>query len=441
VTDAMLAAAARDPEHLAILRRVGLTSAMIVPMIARERAVGAISFAAAESRHRYDERDLELTQELARRAALAVDNARLYDAERVARLQAEEAQVRFRGLFEGVPDAILVVDAEGHFIEANAAACRMLGYDLDTLLAKGLADLFPSPDVAEGQIERFREAREWRTESELRRRDGAQFPVEIWSRRLDLPTGAIGLSVVRDISAQLEANQIREEVLTAISHDLRNPLNSIKLHAQSLQRLVRRGETPDLKRLDDGLSAIDTMSARVASLLDDVVDMARDRTQQGVPFEPEPTDLVAMARRCAEEVRSSAGRDVQVETAAETVVGLWDAHGIERVILNLLTNAIKYSPHGGAVTVQVERVADDATPQARLVVQDEGIGIPAADLPRIFERYRRGRNVGKIAGTGIGLTGAKQIVERHGGALEVTSAEGAGTRVTVTLPLVPPAVE
>jgi PAS domain S-box-containing protein len=441
VTDAMLVAAARDPEHLAILRRVGLTSAMIVPMIARERAVGAISFAAAESRHRYDERDLELTQELARRAALAVDNARLYDAERVARLQAEEAQVRFRGLFEGVPDAILVVDAEGHFIEANAAACRMLGYDLDTLLAKGLADLFPSPDVAEGQIERFREAREWRTESELRRRDGAQFPVEIWSRRLDLPTGAIGLSVVRDISAQLEANQIREEVLTAISHDLRNPLNSIKLHAQSLQRLVRRGETPDLKRLDDGLSAIDTMSARVASLLDDVVDMARDRTQQGVPFEPEPTDLVAMARRCAEEVRSSAGRDVQVETAAETVVGLWDAHGIERVILNLLTNAIKYSPHGGAVTVQVERVADDATPQARLVVQDEGIGIPAADLPRIFERYRRGRNVGKIAGTGIGLTGAKQIVERHGGALEVTSAEGAGTRVTVTLPLVPPAVE
>jgi PAS domain S-box-containing protein len=441
VTDAMLVAAARDPEHLAILRRVGLTSAMIVPMIARERSVGAISFAAAESRHRYDERDLELTQELARRAALAVDNARLYDAERVARLQAEEAQVRFRGLFEGVPDAILVVDAEGHFIEANAAACRMLGYDLDTLLAKGLADLFPSPDVAEGQIERFREAREWRTESELRRRDGAQFPVEIWSRRLDLPTGAIGLSVVRDISAQLEANQIREEVLTAISHDLRNPLNSIKLHAQSLQRLVRRGETPDLKRLDDGLSAIDTMSARVASLLDDVVDMARDRTQQGVPFEPEPTDLVAMARRCAEEVRSSAGRDVQVETAAETVVGLWDAHGIERVILNLLTNAIKYSPHGGAVTVQVERVADDATPQARLVVQDEGIGIPAADLPRIFERYRRGRNVGKIAGTGIGLTGAKQIVERHGGALEVTSAEGAGTRVTVTLPLVPPAVE
>jgi PAS domain S-box-containing protein len=443
VSEEMLATAARDAEHLAMLRRVGFTSVMFVPMIARERSVGVITFVTAESRYRYGDRDLDLTQELARRAALAVDNARLYDAERAARLQAEDAQVRFRGLFEGVPDAILVVDAEGQFIEANAAACRMLGYDLNALLTKDLTDLFPSPELAEAQVARFEEAKEWRTESEVLRRDGAQVPVEIWSRRLDLPTGAIGFSVVRDISAQLEADQIREEVLTAISHDLRSPLNAIKLHAQSLQQLVRRSETPDLKRLDDGLSAIDTMSTRVAFLLDDVVDMARDRGQQGVPFEPEPTDLVALARRCVEEIRSSAGRDleVQVAAAAEPVVGLWDPRGIERVVLNLLTNAVKYTPQGGAVRIQVERIADDATPHALLVVQDEGIGIPAADLPQIFERYRRGRNVGKIAGTGIGLTGARQIVERHGGVIEIASSEGAGTRVTVSLPLEPPAVD
>jgi PAS domain S-box-containing protein len=441
VTDEMLVAAARDPEHLAILRLVGFTSVMFVPMIARERSVGVITFVAAESRYRYDQRDLELKQELARRAALAIDNARLFDAERAARLQAEEAQVRFRGLFEGVPDAILVVDAEGRFIEANAAACRMLGYGLDAVLAMGLVDVFSSPDAAETQVARFGEPGEWRTESEFLRRDGAHVPVEIWSRRLDLPTGPIGLSIVRDISAQLEADQIREEVLTAISHDLRNPLNSIKLHAQSLQRLVRRGETPDLKRLDDGLSAIDTMSMRVSFLLDDIVDMARDHGQQGVPFEPEPTDLVALAHDCAEEVRSSTGRDVQVEASEATIVGRWDPRGIERVVLNLLTNAIKYSPEGGAVTVQVERITDGATPHAMLVVQDEGIGIPTTDLSQIFERYRRGRNVGKIAGTGIGLTGAKQIVERHGGAIDVASTEGTGTRVTVSLPFEPPVAD
>src|SRR5215217_8236680 len=315
----------------------------------------------------------------------------------------------------------------------------MLGYDLNTLLMMEMVDLFSSRDVAEAQVARFGVADAWRTESELQRRDGAQVPVEIWSRRLNLPTGPVGLSVVRDISAQLEADQIREEVLTAISHDLRSPLNSIKLHAQSLQRLLRRGETPDPKRLDDGLSAIDTMSTRVAFLLDDVVDMARDRSHQGVPFEPEPTDLVALALDCAEEVRSSTGREVQVEASEATIVGRWDPRGIERVVLNLLTNAIKYSPQGGAVTVQVERVTDGTTPHAMLVVQDEGIGIPAADLSQIFERYRRGRNVGKIAGTGIGLTGAKQIVERHGGAIDVASTEGVGTRVTVSLPFEPPA--
>jgi len=265
--------------------------------------------------------------------------------------------------------------------------------------------------------------------------------VEIWARRIDLPTGQIVIAVVRDISARTEADQIRDEVLSAISHDLRSPLGSIKLHAQSLQRLVRRGDAPDPKRLDEGLSAIDSLSMRVAFLLDDIVDIARDRGQQGVPFEPEPTDLVELAHRCTDEVRSSAGRDVQVEAATEAIVGLWDPRGIERVVLNLLTNAIKYSPSGGKVVVRIERVEEAAGPHAVLVVQDAGIGIPAADLPRIFERYRRGRNVGKIAGTGVGLTGARQIVERHGGAIELTSDEGAGTRVTVRLPLEPPAVE
>ena len=437
VTDAMLVAVARDPEHLAMLRRVGLTSAMIVPMIARERSVGAISFAAAESRHRYDERDLELTQELARRAALAVDNAHLYDAERAARLQAEEAQVRFRGLFEGVPDAILVVDAAGRFIEANRAACQMLGYDLTELLTMDLSDLAPSPEAAPAEVAKFEDEGEWRAESELRRRDGSLVPVETWARRLDLPTGPIGLAVIRDVSARIESDQIREEVLTAISHDLRSPLNAIRLHAQSLQRLVRRGETPDPKRLDDGLTAIDTMSMRMAFLLDDVVDIARDRGQQGVPFEPEATDLVDLAHRCTDEIRSASGRELRVVAEAEPVIGLWDPRGIERVVLNLLTNAVKYSPQGGEITVHIGRVEEEAGSQAKLVVQDAGIGIPAADLPLIFERYRRGRNVGRIAGTGIGLTGARQIVERHGGTIEVASAEGAGTRVTVRLPLEP----
>src|SRR5688500_14446206 len=174
-------------------------------------------------------------------------------------------------MFEGVTDAILVVDGS-RIIEANAAAHQMLGYELDALLAMNLSDLILDQEAAAAQVMRFGEAGAWRTHSELLRHNGTPIPVEIWSQRLDLPTGPIGLSVVRDISAQLEADQIREEVLTAISHDLRSPLNAIRLHAQSLQRAVRRGTEMDPQRLDEGLAAINTMSMRVAFLLDDIVD-------------------------------------------------------------------------------------------------------------------------------------------------------------------------
>ena len=111
-------------------------------------------------------------------------------------------------------------------------------------------------------------------------------PVDIWSRRLALPGGPIRIAVMRDISARIEADQIRDEVLSAISHDLRNPLASIKLHAQSLQRLIRRGVAPDPQRLGDGLAAIDAMTTRVAFLLEDIVDIARKRDEPGIPFEP-----------------------------------------------------------------------------------------------------------------------------------------------------------
>ena len=435
VSDAMLVAAARDGEQLAMLRRIGFTSALVVPMLIRGRAVGAITFASAESGHHYDDADRELAEELARRAALAVENARLYDAERDARQEAEEAQVRFRVLFEQAPDAILVVNAAGRFIEANASASRMLGYSFDELLVRDLDDLTPQSEAAILQFAAFPEGGEWRAESELVRKDGSRVPVEIWSRRLEFPDGPIGIAVVRDISERIAADQIREEVISAISHDLRSPLGSIKLQAQGLLRSLRRGAAPELDRLEQGLAAIDSMTVRVASLLDDIVDVARDRGPQGVPFAPEPTDLVALAERCVDEVRAASGRDVRVTAMDEPVVGEWDPRGIERVILNLLTNSVKYSPAGGTIVVEVGRRKGADGERAVLAVEDRGIGIPAPDLERIFERYRRGRNVGSIAGTGVGLTGARQIVERHGGTIEIESEEGRGTRAAVRLPL------
>ncbi|HEY8694521.1 MAG TPA: sensor histidine kinase, partial [Chloroflexota bacterium] len=122
---------------------------------------------------------------------------------------------------------------------------------------------------------------------------------------------------------------------------------------------------------------------------------------------------------------------LRVSATAPAVPGVWDVARVHRVVANLLANAIKYSPAGGDVVVLVGVDGDWAV----LAVCDEGLGIPAADLPHVFERFHRGSNVERISGTGIGLAGAKDIVELHGGTIAVTSIEGRGTTVAVRLPL------
>ena len=107
------------------------------------------------------------------------------------------------------------------------------------------------------------------------------------------------------------------------------------------------------------------------------------------------------------------------------------------MLANVLSNAVKYSPNGGTITVSVSREDHPPGPRAVVTVRDQGLGIPAADLPRVFERFHRGQNVvGQIRGTGIGLSGSRQIVEQHGGTIGVESQEGAGATFTVRLPLV-----
>jgi signal transduction histidine kinase len=114
-----------------------------------------------------------------------------------------------------------------------------------------------------------------------------------------------------------------------------------------------------------------------------------------------------------------------------------DGSRLERVIRNILDNAIKYSPDGAIVTVRLRRDDDESGSWAVLEIEDRGIGIPEADLPFVFERFRRGINVaGHIAGSGIGLTGAQQIVSQHGGAIAAESVEGKGSTFTLRLPLI-----
>jgi PAS domain S-box-containing protein len=435
ITDDVLVATSRDAEHLRILRQVGLRSAIIAPLRAGEHPLGTVTLVSAESGRRYDEHDLRLVNELARRAAMAIENAHLHAAEHAARRHAEDAQLRFRALFEGSPEAIVVLDERDELIDANPEACELLGYDRATLLAMQISEFAPHSGAVQTGLVPFPDMDEWRGASELRRIDGAGVPVDLWSRRLSLPTGPIRICAMRDLSAQRAADRAREEVLAAVSHDLRNPLAAIAGHVQLLRRMLRRGRMPDIERLGSRLETIDMMATRMTALLEDLVDVAR--LQEGEPSHAtlELTDLVALVRRCARELGAASSRDITVTCSDPALVGLWNARGLERVVTNLLGNALKYSPAGETVQVQISHVQQDDGAWAELEVTDHGVGIPAGELSHVFEPYHRGSNVRHIAGTGLGLASAKDLVEAHGGAISIGSAEGNGTTVTVRLPI------
>jgi signal transduction histidine kinase len=151
-------------------------------------------------------------------------------------------------------------------------------------------------------------------------------------------------------------------------------------------------------------------------------------------------DLIALVQQLVTDYqRTTRHHQLRVETLTSELVGRWDTARLERVLANLLSNAIKYSPDGGDITIKLTaETSGEGASWAAVVVQDSGLGIPAADLPHIFERFHRGTNVsGRIRGAGIGLAGARQLVEQHGGTIEVASVEGRGASFTVRLPCTP----
>jgi signal transduction histidine kinase len=231
--------------------------------------------------------------------------------------------------------------------------------------------------------------------------------------------------------------QAREELLSIVSHDLKNPLASIKGYAQLLRRRIERLGIPDAARLLDGLTKIDTASARMVAQIDELLDAARLRAGQPLDLDRERIDLAALVRQVAAEHQQTTQKHaIQVVSGVSELYGSYDAARIERVFANLLANAIKYSPQGGAIVIDIAHEQIDDKLWAVVAVRDQGVGIPAADLPHIFDRFHRAGNVARqIQGTGIGLSSARQIVAQHNGSIEVMSQEGVGATFTVRLPL------
>jgi two-component system, OmpR family, sensor histidine kinase VicK len=210
VDEVRFVAEARDAEHLALLRRLGFTAEMVLPLVARGRTLGVITLVLADDSRHYGPGDLAMAEELAHRAALAIDNARLY-------AEAQTAEARYRGLFEGVADAILSIDDEGRFHDVNAAAVELLGYQREELLGSRLEDLI-APGAEPTAVEVLWRPRDgtWRGELNLRRKDGTILTVEARTTVVALPTGPVAISVVRDVSERHSAAVDRQRLAAIV---------------------------------------------------------------------------------------------------------------------------------------------------------------------------------------------------------------------------------
>lgn len=184
------------------------------------------------------------------------------------------------------------------------------------------------------------------------------------------------------------------------------------------------------------LNDADVAASMMAAMLDELLDLTRMEAGRPLELRRRQIDLSTLARQAAADYeRAAPNHLIVVEHDGQPLPGDWDPTRLERMLTNLLSNAVKYSPVGGAITLSLSRQVDSDGAWACLSVRDQGLGIPIDDLPFIFERFHRAANVvGKVSGVGIGLAGAKQIVEQHGGSMTVESREGEGSTFTVRLP-------
>jgi PAS domain S-box-containing protein len=339
-------------------------------------------------------------------------------------------------------DAILTVGADGHVQTWNPAAETLFGRSTRGMAGEPVANLIPALGEAtewQGVTTELLAGRGVMLETHGLGPDGRPLDISIsLAPHLGL-TGELAAAslIVRDTSERRALELQKDEFLATVSHDLKNPVAAIKGWAQLLMRRTRRLPEVERERWRQDLARVESTAGRLNAMIDELLDLTQVQLGRPLDLHREAVDLVALARHAADEhQQQTRAHTVVLQTDLEHLVGQWDRVRLERVVGNLLSNAIKYSPDGGWITLTIRREAHPSGDVAELSVRDTGLGIPAADLPRIFDRFFRADNVsGRIAGTGIGLAGVKRLVEQHGGSIEVESFLGVGTTFVVWLPL------
>jgi PAS domain S-box-containing protein len=420
ITDEMIENAVVDELQRDLLRQLELRSYMCVPLNGREHTLGAITFVSSDPGHAYGIADLRLAEELARRAASAIENARLY---REAEQRAEAARA-----LATIGDGVLLLDRGGRVRLWNAAAERITGLFERDLLGKQIATAVPGWYEIDRRIPVAGAGEAPVVES---------VPLDLGGREVWLSLSAVGFEdgvvfAFRDLTEERRLETMRQDLVATVSHELRTPLAAIYGAALTLRREDVELET---EMRDTLLRVIAEEAARLGEIVNDLL-LASQLDSGKLRVQIEPCDPLEIVRSELEAARAHAPDTVELalDSPERLPVVSADPSQLRQVVANLIDNAIKYSPSGGPVTVSLS--PDNGS--VRLSVSDSGIGIPPDERRRIFEKFYRldPEMTGGIGGTGLGLYICRELVRRIDGRIWVEGNGGRGSTFVVEIPRV-----
>jgi signal transduction histidine kinase len=456
--------------------QIGVRAVLIAPLIARDQVIGTISLEVLHRPHSFSSEVQELCRTVAAQCAIAVANARLlYDTQQQSRALARKSQElidessRLDAVLTNMADGLVVTDLEGCIILTNPSFNALTGRPLresfrgrpldEAASIHGLGELIAQA-ASDGNNVTF---------ADLNLPDGRALRASACAVRTKYGTGSVQdgrlmgvVTVLRDVTHEVEVDRMKTEFISAVSHELRTPLTSILGFSSLIQRTFRRRIAPLVEydekaksaaeRILGNLVIIETESKRLTRLINDVLDISKIESGR-LEWNMEALDIgdvinSSIATTAALAQDRALTVTVDMPLSRPSVWGDFDR--LVQVLTNLLANAIKFTDEG-SITVRsrvsaaesrlppaVPRSAQLQRPAMIVDVADTGIGIAAEDMPLIFERFRQGGDTltGKPRGSGLGLSICREIVQQHGGAIWVDSKAGEGSTFSFSLPLV-----
>jgi PAS domain S-box-containing protein len=426
ITDELLRTRTISREHYDVIRRIGLRSAIAVPLRVRDETVAVMSFGTAESGRRFTEEDLTLAEELAQRAAVVLERARLDHELRVS-------YARFRAALGTGRTAVFEQDRELRYRWHHN---YVLGVDAT---GKRHEDIFQPEEAAQLTAIKQRvldtgdPARE-----ELRLTvNGERYDIALAIDPVRDDNGEIvgiigaGTDITEEKRVQQELAQavtFREQLMGILGHDLRNPLSAINVATGSLKK---RSDLAEPAR--QHVERIGRAASRMSEMIRTILDFTQVRFHGTLPVAPRRTNLAEVARAIVDEARAAEpDRDIELAVDGD-LDGVWDPARLGEVLSNLIGNALAY----GAADQPVRVTVDVEGEEVCLRVHNGGPAIPPDRAAALFDPFRRGvagEAATRTRGLGLGLYIVRQIVLAHGGTISVTSTAGDGTTFTVRLP-------